>query len=161
LRTEQKPLEFYSCFISYSHKDEDFTRQLHARMRKEKLRTWYAPEDMQAGRKVHEQIDQAIRVHDKLLIVLSEHSMQSEWVETELYKARQREIKEKRRMLFPVALVDYEVIKTWECFDADTGKDLARELREYYIPNFKDPNTFEDSFQRLLRDLQADEKSEE
>jgi len=119
---------------------------------------------MRAGHKVHEQIDQAIRVHDKLLIVLSEHSMQSEWVKTELYKARQREIKDGRRMLFPVALVDYEAIQTWECFDADTGKDLARELREYYIPDFqnwKDQNTFEDSFQRLLRDLQAEESSVE
>ena len=133
-------------------------------MCEEKLRTWYAPEDMQAGRKIHEEIDQAIREHDKLLIVLSEHSMQSEWVKTELYKARQREIKDGRRMLFPVALVDYEAIRTWECFDADTGKDLAREIREYYIPDFqnwKDQNTFADSFQRLLRDLQAEEQSKE
>ena len=65
------------------------------------------------------------------------------------------------RVLFPVALVDFETIKTWECFDADTGKDLARELREYFIPSFqnwKDENAFEDSFQRLLRDLQEDEE---
>src|SRR5207249_1186138 len=55
-------VEFYSCFVSYSHKDEDFARRLHSRMQQERLRVWYAPEDMAGGKKIHEQIDQAIRV---------------------------------------------------------------------------------------------------
>lgn len=35
---------------------------------------WYAPEEMKGGRKLHDQIDDALRVHDKLLLVLSEAS---------------------------------------------------------------------------------------
>jgi hypothetical protein len=46
---------------------------------------------------VHEQIDDAIRLHDRLLLIPSEHSMSSEWVKTELAKAREREVKEGKR----------------------------------------------------------------
>ena len=47
------------------------------------LRVWFAPHDIQGGKKVHEQIDDAIHVYDKLLLVLSTHSMKSPWVEHE------------------------------------------------------------------------------
>src|SRR5690242_2937861 len=30
----------------------------------------------------------------------------------------------------------FEKIKEWKNFDADTGKDSAREFREYFIPDF-------------------------
>ena len=153
-------IEFHSCFISYSHEDEEFCKHLRFRMQQEKLRVWYAPEDIKAGRKVHEQIDQAIRSYDKLLLVLSENSMGSEWVKTEIYKARQREITEKRRMLFPIRLVSFDRLKSWECFDADTGSDIAREIRKYFIPDFsnwKNHDAFERAFERLLDDLRRDD----
>src|SRR5215471_1204948 len=57
-------------------------------------------------------------------------------MEFEIRRARKREVAEQRRLLFPVRLVDYEVIKAWEFFDADTVKDLATEIQEYYIPDF-------------------------
>jgi hypothetical protein len=57
--------------------------------------------------------------------------MQSEWVKTEISKARKREIREKRRILFPVRVVNYETLKQWKCFDPDIGKDSTREIREY------------------------------
>lgn len=158
----QQAIQFYSCFISYSSKDEDFARRLYSRMRDEHLRVWFAPEDVKGGEKLHEQIERAIQIHDRLLIVLSEHSMKSEWVMTELRKARRQEIQEKRRKLFPIRLASFEAIREWECFDADTGKDLAVELREYFIPDFsnwKEHDSFEASFNRLLKDLRAVEGS--
>jgi hypothetical protein len=91
---------------------------------------------MASGKKVHEQIDEAIRIYDRLLLIISPASMASEWVKTEIAKARKREIAERRRMLFPITLVDFKSLKAWECFDSDTGKDSAREIREYYIPDF-------------------------
>ncbi len=153
-------IQFYSCFISYNSKDEEFARRLHGRMRDAHLRVWFAPEDIQGGQKLHEQIETAIRVYDKLLIVLSEASLQSEWVMTELRKARKAERQSGQRKLFPVRLVDMETLRDWECFDADSGKDLAVELREYFIPDFshwKEHDPFDAAFARLLKDLRADE----
>jgi uncharacterized protein YjbI with pentapeptide repeats len=153
-----QPIQFYSCFISYSSKDEEFARRLHSRMREAGLRVWFAPEDVKGGEKLYEQIDRAIQVHDRLLLVLSEESLQSEWVMTEIRRARKAEVKEKRRKLFPIRLTDYDVLKEWECFDADQGKDLAVEVREYFIPDFshwKSHDDFEKAFARLLSDLKA------
>jgi hypothetical protein len=114
-----------------------------------------------AGRQIHEQLSSAIRLHDRLLIVLSVNSMASEWVKTEIYNARQREIRERRRILFPVRLCSFEAIRDWQCFDADSGKDLAREIREYFIPDFskwEDDAAFDSAFDRLLRDLQQGQR---
>ena len=115
-------------------------------MRDEHLRVWFAPEEMKAGQKIHEQIDQAIRVYDKLLLIISNSSMKSEWGETEMYHTRQREKEQQRRMLFPIRLVDFDSVKEWKCMDADTGRDMAREIREYFIPDFsnwKDHDAFD------------------
>jgi hypothetical protein len=93
---------------------------------------------------------------------LSPHSMNSEWVKTEIAKGRKREIQEKKKVLFPVRLVPFKVIQEWECFDADMGKDSAREIREYFIPDFsdwKDPAQYKVAFDRLLSDLKAKGKN--
>jgi hypothetical protein len=156
-----QPIKFHSCFISYSHEDVDFARYLCSRMKDTQLRVWYAPEEMKGGRKIHEQIFRAIRLYDKMLVVLSEHSLQSGWVTTEIRRARKAESEEGRRKLFPIRLVDIEAIKKWECFDADSGEDLAVEVREYFIPDFsiwKNDDAFEAAFDGLLRDLRAEEE---
>jgi hypothetical protein len=82
---------------------------------------------------------------------------------TEIRRARKTEIEQKRRKLFPIRLVDFETIKGWKCFDGDSGKDLAVELREYFMPDFsnwKDHDSFEKGFERLLRDLRAEEEKQ-
>lgn len=156
----QQAIQLYSCFISYSTRDEEFARRLYSRMRDEHLRVWFAPEDVKGGEKLYEQIERAIQLHDRLLIVLSERSLQSKWVMTEIRRARKVELKENRRKLFPIRLVDYETLQAWECFDADTGEDLATEVRQYFIPDFsnwKEHDAFERAFGRLLRDLRDEE----
>lgn len=154
-----KPIEFYSCFISYSSKDQPFADRLYADLQSKGVRCWFAPHDVHGGKKLHEQIDVAIRLHEKLLLILSPNSMTSEWVKTEIAKAREREVREKRQVLFPIRLCSFEALRDWECFDADTGKDSAREIREYFIPDFsnwKDHDSYQDGFAGLLRDLKAD-----
>ena len=46
----QLPIQYQSCFISDSSRDEEFARRLHEKLRGEKLWVWFAPEDMQGGR---------------------------------------------------------------------------------------------------------------
>jgi uncharacterized protein YjbI with pentapeptide repeats len=151
-------VEFYSLFISYSTKDQEFAERIHTDLQAKGVRCWFAPHDMRSGKKVHEQIDEAIRVYDKLLLILSPASMESEWVKTEISKARKREIREGKRILFPIRLCSFETLRDWECFDADAGKDSAREIREYFIPDFsnwKDHDSYRLAFDRLLKDLQG------
>src|SRR5579864_2143112 len=150
-------IQFYSCFISYSGKDQIFAERLYADLQAKCVRCWFAPHDVQGGKKLHEQIDNAIQMHERLLLILSPNSINSEWVKTEIAKARKREIQEGKRVLFPVRLnMSFEELQEWECFDADRGKDSAREIREYYIPDFtewKDHDRYQEEFTKLLRDL--------
>jgi len=155
------PIQFYSCFISYSTSDQEFADRLYADLQHKGIRCWFAPHDVQAGKKIHEQIDDAIRVYDRLLLLVSEHSMKSEWVKTEIAHARQKEVKEQRRVLFPIGLAPFAHIREWKCFDADTGKDSAREIREFYIPDFSDwksNDSYQKAFLSLMRDLVVEEK---
>jgi hypothetical protein len=159
LRVHQA-IQYYSVFISYSTKDQAFAKRLYDDLQNNGVRCWFAPEDMQGGKKIHEQIDAAIWTQERLLLILSESSMNSEWVKTEIAKARKKEVAEKRRVLFPIGLVPFQKIKEWECFDADVGKDSAREIREYFIPDFsqwEEEKVYRPAFGKLLGDLLAKE----
>lgn len=156
----EEGIQFYSCFISYSTQDEEFAQRLHGRLQQDQVRVWYSPHDIQGGRHMHEQIEDAIRTYDKLLILLSPDSMASSWVQTELRKARKMERRSGQRKLFPLRLVSHDVVKEWECPDGDSGEDLAAEVRKYFIPDFtrwKDHDAFEEAYKRLLKDLRTDQ----
>jgi uncharacterized protein YjbI with pentapeptide repeats len=155
-----QPIQFYSCFISYSSEDQEFADRLYADLQSKGVRCWFAPHHIRAGRKVHEQIDDAIRLYDRLLLILSEHSMNSTWVHTEIAHARHKEVIHGRRVLFPISLVPFAQLKPWTCFDADIGKDSAREIREYFIPDFSnwtDHSGYREQFRKLLTSLHAEE----
>jgi uncharacterized protein YjbI with pentapeptide repeats len=146
-----QPLDFYSCFISYSSHDLDFAERIYADLQSKGVRCWFAPEDLQIGAKVRSSIDESIRLHDKLLLVLSEQSVASEWVEHEVEAALERERKENRAVLFPIRL-DNAIMETEGGWPA-----LIRNTR--YIGDFthwRDYNAYQKGFARLLRDLKAE-----
>src|SRR5262245_17058621 len=70
-----EPFQFYSCFISYASKDHAFAERLHADLQNKGVRCWFAPEDLKIGDRLRPRIDETIRVHDKLLLVLSKTSV--------------------------------------------------------------------------------------
>jgi hypothetical protein len=74
-----QPIQYYSLFISYSTKDNEFAERLHADLQNKGVRCWFAPHHIAAGKKLHEQIDEAIRLYERLLLILSTASMSSEW----------------------------------------------------------------------------------
>ncbi len=164
IRSIAGAIQYYSCFISYSTKDQAFADRLFADLQAKGVRCWFAPHDIMGGRKIHEQIAEAIRVHDKLLLILSEHSMASDWVGTEIANAREREAREKKQMLFPITIAPFEEVKQWKKFDADRGKDSAREIREYYIPDFsnwdRDNGAYQKEFEKLVTALKAGASSQ-
>jgi hypothetical protein len=147
--------EDLSCFISYSSKDQTFAEQLHNDLQDAGVRCWFAPEDMRIGDRIRPTIDQAVRSYDKLLLVLSKHSIDSDWVEREVETASEEERKRKKTMLFPIRL-DSAVMKTDQAWAADIR-------RTRYIGDFthwKDHDAYQKAFERLLRDLKAEEEVE-
>ena len=57
-------------------------------------------------------------------------------------------------------MMPYDELRDWELFDADSGTDLAAEVRSYFIPDFsnwKDHDSYKKAFERLLKDLKAKE----
>ena len=130
--------------------------RLHADLQDKGVRCWIAPHDIQGGKYLDEQIDEATQVHDRLLLILSESSMHTEWVQTEVSNARKREKLANRRMLFHIRLMDFETLKKWTCFDTDIGNDSAKEIRKFYVPDFsnwKNHDLYQEEFEKLLRDL--------
>jgi len=154
-----KPIEYYSCFISYSSKDEEFVRKLHLDLQGEQVRCWFAPEDLKIGDEIRPRIDEAIRIHDKLLIVLSENSVGSPWVRKEVETAFGKEIKfeaeqkQRRTVLFPIRLDD-AVMKTEEAWAADIKR--TRHIGDFR--EWRNHDKYKEAFGRLLRDLKAEEK---
>ena len=149
---------FRSCFVSHSTADQAFVVQLVDRLKAAGVRVWCAPEDLVPGRKIHEEVAGAIASFDRLVVVLSDASMASRWVQTEVRWARRRELEEGTRVLFPVSLVQFGTLKGWQLFDADSGQDLAAEIREYFVADFsawRNRRAFAESVTTLLRGLEA------
>jgi uncharacterized protein YjbI with pentapeptide repeats len=146
-----KALEFYSCFISYSTADHSFAERLHADLQAKGVRCWFAPKDLKIGDHFPNRIDEAIRIFDKLLIVLSEHSIASQWVEEEVSAAFEKERKRKKTdVLFPIRLDD----SVMDC-DAQWAASLRRKRHIGDLRNWKDHDAYKLAFDRLLRDLQS------
>jgi uncharacterized protein YjbI with pentapeptide repeats len=148
-----EPIQFYSVFISYSSKDQEFAERLHADLQSKKVRCWLATEDLKIGDKFRVAIDESIRVHDKLLLVLSQHSVASEWVESEVEAAMEKERQQKRTMLFPIRLDD-AVMKVEAGWPASVRR--SRHIGDFQ--QWKDHDAYQKAFNRLTRDLKADEK---
>jgi uncharacterized protein YjbI with pentapeptide repeats len=149
------PIEYYSCFISYSSKDEEFAKRLHADLQAVHVRCWFAPEDLKIGERFRPKIDEAIRLHDKLLLVLSKSSVASLWVETEVESAFERERKEGRTVLFPIRLDD-GVMETDEAWAADIRR--TRHIGDF--SKWENDDSYQKGFARLLRDLKAQDKAD-
>jgi hypothetical protein len=146
-----KALEFYSCFISYSTRDQEFADRLYADLQNKGVRCWFAPHDLRTGDKFQEVIEGSIRVYEKLLIILSENSVVSDWVEREVQAAVEKERRSPGdTVLFPIRLDD-AVMQSNRAWAADIRR--TRHIGDFR--KWKDHDSLKNAFERLLRDLKA------
>jgi uncharacterized protein YjbI with pentapeptide repeats len=150
------PIEFYSCFISYSNKDREFAERLYADLQAKGVRCWFDREDLKIGDPFRQRLDGAIRRYDKLLVVLSATSVASSWVESEVEAALERERKAQGEVvLFPIRL-DEAVMETGHAWAAD----IRRKRHMGDFSDWRDHNSYQKAFQRLLRDLEGQKTAE-
>jgi hypothetical protein len=84
-----------------------------------------------------------------VLLILSEDSIKSDWVEDEVLQAIEEERRRERTLLFPVRLDDAVM---------DTNEAWAVKLRQRNIGDFrrwKERDAYNQSLARVLRDLKA------
>jgi hypothetical protein len=142
--------QFCSCFISYSTRDQEFAKRLHSDLRSEGVRCWFAPEDLRIGDRFQDRIEESIRIFDKVMVVLSEASVESRWVEREVNAAREREERENRLILFPIR-IDGAVIHAPQAWAADLRR--GRHIGEFH--DWHHQAAYRTAFDRLLRDLKS------
>lgn len=136
-------------FISYSHQDSEFVGSLYDLLKAEGANVWLDHHDLVAG-PMQEQLSQIIRDNDVVLIVLSESSLESDWVANELDMARSKEKELNRNVLCPVALDD-----AWKARVADLNandRHLWRTLTTKNVLDFSgwQIDGFEEPFRKLL-----------
>ena len=143
-------IQFYSCFISHSTKDKQFAERIYSDLQNKNVRCWYAPEDLKIGDKFQDEIENSLQLLDKTLVVLSEESVNSVWVEREVQAAREREDRSGKLVLFPIRLDDavMNATKAW-------AADLRRTRHIGDFTNWTDHDSYQQAFDRLLRDLKA------
>ncbi len=99
--------DYHSCVLSYATEDQAFAEKLYADLQSKGVSCWFAPHDLKTGDKLRTQIYEAIQKQDKLLLILSERAVKSDWVEREVELAFERERQPPGTLvLFPIRLDD-------------------------------------------------------
>ena len=156
--------QYYSCFISHSSKDADFAQKLAERLTNAGVVVWYDDLNVQGGRSLEDQFGDAIRASDKLVLVVSENSLASRWVEYEVARAKRREEETsdrpelRRSLLFPIRLLSmeqfYSILKH---APVDTHFNV---LTDYHLRDFtrwREPECFDRACEVMIQDLTKDE----
>lgn len=158
-----KPVDFHSCFISYSHKDKSFAKRLHNDLQERGIRCWLDEHQILPGDDLYDQIDRGIRIWDKVILCCSKNSLNSGWVEDELDKAIQKEKmlrKERQKKILALIPLDLDgyVLRGWE-----SGKKSV--ITSRMIADFKglekEKKKYEAQFEKLVKALQTDDSGRE
>lgn len=143
-------IRYYTCFLSFSIADQLFVKRLYDDLQASGVHCWYFPEDVKIGDKIYERVDESIRLCDKLVLVLSETSVNSEWIEREVDIALAKEKSTQKQVLFPIRLDDSVMTATryW-------ARAIGENRHIGDCSQWQDFARYQSAMQRMLRDLQV------
>ena len=144
----EKGLSHQSCFISHSGKDLEFAEKLYTDLQNNGVRCWFASEDMKIGKKTWDSIYHYIRMRDKILLILSEDSISSDWVEEEVNAALSEEHQRKKPIFLPIR-VDDAVLDSDQAWAEYINK--TRNICDF--SNWKDHDAYHQALDNLLNEL--------
>jgi TIR domain/Pentapeptide repeats (8 copies) len=156
------PIEFYSCFISYSHADKTFARRLHDALQLRGIRCWLDEHQLLPGDDIYDHVDRGIRHWDKVLLCCSKASLSSWWVDDEIGKAFAKEqtlMKKRGKRILALVPLDLDGhLFRWQDAKADQiRRRLAADFKHWERDNAK----FDEQIEKVVRALRADDGGRE
>ncbi len=150
LNLSKDALAFYSCFISYNEKDTKLSEQLYRDLEKKGVRSWRWREDAPWGTPLQSTIDRALEDHEKVIVILSQHSLDAKPVLYEIEHTLSREEHSRRAILFPLRIDD--AIFEWK--DPLRDRILKKTVGDF--TRWKTKAGYSKALERLLKDLRAE-----
>jgi uncharacterized protein YjbI with pentapeptide repeats len=153
----------FSCFVSYGHANSAFANRLHNDLfNNHQIRCWLDVHQLVPGDKLDQQIDQAIRSADKILLICSREVLAGPtggwWVDREIGRALQREEQVSRERNETVTIVIPIIIDDF-LFSPDCTYHRAADLKERLAANLIGWDTndavYERGLQGILRALRV------
>lgn len=149
-------IEQYSCFISYSAQDRVFAERIYSDLQEVGIRCWLDSKDLKIGDHIEVQINRAIQFTDKVLLILSEASVNSAWVKSEIDGALRKESQGKKTILFPIR-IDDAVMKAPDSVSAALVK--MKHIGDF--TQWTDHDSYKRAFSRLVKDLTVSAAAEQ
>jgi hypothetical protein len=98
-----------SIFLSHSSLDKDFVRRLAEDLIELGHDPWLDEWEIGVGQVITEEIQRGVAESDYVVIVLSKHATNSNWVEREWQPKYWEEVRDKKVLIFPVLLEKCEI----------------------------------------------------
>jgi hypothetical protein len=108
-RQFMKPTTQSRVFISHSSKDKPFVRKLVTELKKHQLNVWFDEQEINVGDSIVSRISGGLRDADYLVVVLSESSVASPWVQAELNSALMDQISGQGTAVLPVLIENCDI----------------------------------------------------
>lgn len=128
----------HDVFVSYSSKDFDKVCEVAAAFTKEKINYWLGPEQVGAGDAFPAAISAALEEAKVLVLILSSHAVQSQWVEKEVLVANQRNIP-----VLPLRIEAFDLPGKWNVnlINIQYTEDLSKLIQRIHkiLPVRDDP----------------------
>lgn len=118
-------------FLSHSSRDNSFCERLSYDLLDYEIQVWYDEWEIKVGDSLRAKISAGIEENDFLAVVLSEASVQSDWVQLELNAALAKELRERRVVVLPILIQECKIPTFLEDKKyADFREDYAKGLDE-------------------------------
>jgi hypothetical protein len=164
---ETHPIEFFSCFISYGAGDDRLAHTLYLDLKDRGVRCYKYDADAVIGRGVWANIDRAISLHEKVVVICSKSSLHRPGVLREIERALQKEdrlqLEAKEHperdldtdVLVPITLDDY-LLYGWAQDRAAHKHGRVADVRSKHVGDFtkwEQERAYQEAFRQLLRAL--------